>query len=133
MQTKFNKGSVILDPFRYIKRRDGVKIIEIGEGTKYKLFDFVILIPIYNDGDKIKSLRRELKKYLSIFSFFICFVDDSEDDNTSLEIKNNFNKNFKILKRIKKEKYSTRFSASIYGFEWIVNNINSKYIVEIDS
>ena len=81
---------------------------------KYKLFDFVILIPIYNDGDKIKSLRRELKKYLSIFSFFICFVDDSEDDNTSLEIKNNFNKNFKILKRIKKEKYSTRFSASIY-------------------
>ncbi len=34
LQTKFNKGSVILDPFRYIKRRDGVKIIEIGEGTK---------------------------------------------------------------------------------------------------
>jgi len=34
LQTKFNKDSVILDPFRYIKRRDGVKIIEIGEGTK---------------------------------------------------------------------------------------------------
>ncbi len=34
LQTKFNKGSVILDPFRYIKRRDGVKIIEIGEGIK---------------------------------------------------------------------------------------------------
>ena len=100
---------------------------------KYKLFDFVILIPIYNDGDKIKSLRKELNKYLSHFSFFVCFVDDSEDDNTSLEIKNNFNNNFKILRRIKKEKYSTRFSASIFGFEWIVNNVKSKYIVEIDS
>ena len=34
LNSKFNKGSTILDPFRYIKNREGVKIIEIGEGEK---------------------------------------------------------------------------------------------------
>jgi len=34
LNIKFNKGSFVLDPFRYIKKRDGVKIIEIGEGGK---------------------------------------------------------------------------------------------------
>lgn len=36
LNTKFDKGSTIIDPFRYIKKRDGVKIIEIGEGGKIK-------------------------------------------------------------------------------------------------
>ena len=34
LNINFNKGSYVLDPFRYIKKRDGVKIIEIGEGEK---------------------------------------------------------------------------------------------------
>ncbi len=97
------------------------------------MFDFVILIPIYNDSDKISSLKREIDNYLSSFNFFICFVDDSEDDKTSLEIKKYFHENVQILKRNKEETYSTRFSASIFGFKWIVKNINSEYIVEIDS
>ena len=34
LNIRFNKGSCVLDPFRYIKKRDGVKIVEIGEGAK---------------------------------------------------------------------------------------------------
>ena len=34
LNIRFNKGSYVLDPFRYIKKRDGVKIVEIGEGAK---------------------------------------------------------------------------------------------------
>ena len=34
LNISFNKGSCVLDPFRYIKKRDGVKIVEIGEGAK---------------------------------------------------------------------------------------------------
>ncbi len=36
LNTKFDSGSIIIDPFRYIKKREGVKIIEIGEGGKIK-------------------------------------------------------------------------------------------------
>ncbi len=34
LNINFKKGSNVLDPFRYIKNRDGVNIIEIGEGEK---------------------------------------------------------------------------------------------------
>ena len=34
LNVNFNKNSCVLDPFRYIKKRTGVKIIEIGEGGK---------------------------------------------------------------------------------------------------
>ena len=34
LNISFNKGSYVLDPFIYIKKRDGVKIVEIGEGAK---------------------------------------------------------------------------------------------------
>mgnify|MGYP001197384531 CR=1 FL=1 len=34
LNVNFNKNSYVLDPFRYIKKRTGVKIIEIGEGGK---------------------------------------------------------------------------------------------------
>ena len=34
LNINFQKGSSILDPFRFIKKREGVKIIEIGEGAK---------------------------------------------------------------------------------------------------
>ena len=34
LNINFKKGSNVIDPFRYIKNRDGVNIIEIGEGEK---------------------------------------------------------------------------------------------------
>ena len=34
LNVNFSKNSYVLDPFRYIKKRAGVKIIEIGEGGK---------------------------------------------------------------------------------------------------
>ena len=34
LNVNFSKNSYVLDPFRYIKKRTGVKIIEIGEGGK---------------------------------------------------------------------------------------------------
>ena len=55
------------------------------------------------------------------------------NENTSLEIKKYFTKNFYILRRKKIEKFSTRFYASFEGFKWIIKNVTSKYVVEIDS
>lgn len=99
----------------------------------YKEFDFVILIPVFNDDDKIGSLKNQLDYYLSNKKYFVCFVDDSSNDNTSLEIKKYFTKNFYILRRKKIENFSTRFYASFEGFKWIIKNVTSKYVVEIDS
>ncbi len=100
---------------------------------KYKKFDFAILIPVFHNEDKIKNLKTEIFKYLSNYNFFVCFVDDSKNDLTSFEIKKNFLDGFHIVKRDKKEEYSTRYSASLDGFKWIVANLEADYIVEIDS
>ena len=99
----------------------------------YKEYEFVILIPIFQDEDKIAALKNQLDRYLSNKNYFICFVDDSYNDQTYLEIKKYFVKNCFVLRRKKYEKFSTRFSASYDGFNWIINNIISKYVVEIDS
>ena len=34
LNIKFNKGSFVLDPFRYIKKREGINMVNIGEGSK---------------------------------------------------------------------------------------------------
>ena len=99
----------------------------------YKEFDFVILIPVFQDDDKIGPLKNQLDQYLSNKEYFVCFVDDSLNENTSLEIKKYFTKNFYILRRKKIEKFSTRFYASFEGFKWIIKNVTSKCVVEIDS
>tara|TARA_B100001057_G_C22787226_1_gene926098 strand:+ start:804 stop:1550 length:747 start_codon:yes stop_codon:yes gene_type:complete len=99
----------------------------------YKEFDFVILIPVFQDDDKIGPLKTQLDHYLSTKEYFICFVDDSLNENTSLEIKKHFTKNSHILRRKKIENFSTRFYASFEGFKWIIKNVTSKYVVEIDS
>ena len=99
----------------------------------YKEFDFVILIPVFQDDDKIRPLKNQLDQYLSNKEYFVCFVDDSLNENTSLEIKKYFTKNFYILRRKKIEKFSTRFYASFEGFKWIIKNVTSKCVVEIDS
>ena len=96
-------------------------------------FDFAILIPVFHNKDKIKPLKDEIVKYLSKFKYFICFVDDSFDNETQNEIEKTFSNNFHVLKRVKKENFSTRFSASLDGFKWLNNNVETNYIVEIDS
>lgn len=96
-------------------------------------FDFAILIPVFHNKEKIKPLKDEIVKYLSKYKYFICFVDDSSDNETKNEIEKNFSNNFHVLKRVKKEKFSTRFSASLDGFKWLNNNVDTNYIVEIDS
>ena len=100
---------------------------------KYKKFDFAVLIPVFHNEDKIKNLKTEIFKYLSNYNFFICFVDDSKNNDTSLEIKKHFLDNCHIIKREKNEKYSTRYSASLDGFKWIVSYLDADYIIEIDS
>ncbi len=96
-------------------------------------FNFVILIPVFDCQQHIKELKNEIYKYLENESFFICFVDDSTNNDTCEAIKKYFKENFYILRRKKLEKYSTRFSASLDGFKWISKNIETNYIVEIDS
>ena len=49
----------------------------------YKEFDFVILIPVFQDDDKIRPLKNQLDQYLSNKEYFVCFVDDSLNENTS--------------------------------------------------
>ena len=74
-------------------------------------FDFAILIPVFHNKDKIKPLKDEMVKYLSKYKYFVCFVDDSSDNETKSEIEKNFSNNFK----------------------WINNNVDTNYVVEIDS
>ena len=100
---------------------------------KLNKFNFVILIPVFNCQETIKELKNEIHRYLENENFFVCFVDDSTNNFTSDAIKENFKKNFFILKRKKFEKYSTRFSASLDVFKWISKNIETNFVVEIDS
>jgi len=98
-----------------------------------KVFDFVILIPVFQDDDKIIPLKEQLDKFLYNKDYFICFVDDSDSEKTSNIIKEKFKDNFFIIKRKKFENFSTRFSASFEGFKWIIDNVKSNYVVEIDA
>ena len=99
----------------------------------YKDFDFVVLIPVYQDYDKIGLLKEQLDIHLSTYNYFICFVDDSLNEKTSETILKYFVKNSFILRRKKIDKFSIRYSASYEGFKWITKNIKSNYVVEIDS
>ena len=100
---------------------------------KYKKFDFVILIPVFHDELRIQNLKKEIDNYLSKTDFFVCFVDDSKDEKTHLQINEYFRENYYVLRRKKIETYSTRYSASLDGFRWIVDNMDTNFIVEIDS
>ena len=100
---------------------------------KFKKFEFAVIIPVYNNENKIQKLKEEIYKYLSKENFYICFVDDSPTNKTLLEIEKQFNGNFHVLKREKIEKYSTRYSASLDGFKWVVENLDIEFVVEIDS
>ena len=92
----------------------------------YKDYDFVVLIPVYQDYDKIGLLKEQLDIHLSTYNYFICFVDDSLNEKTSETILKYFVKNSFILRRKKIDKFSIRYSASYEGFKWITKNIKSK-------
>ena len=75
----------------------------------YKEFDFVILIPVFNDDDKIGPLKNQLDYYLSTKEYFVCFVDDSSNENTTLEIKKYFTKIFIFLEERKLKTFQLDF------------------------
>ena len=45
LNIRFNKGSFVLDQFRYIKKWDGVKIVEIRAGAKIQKIWFYHINP----------------------------------------------------------------------------------------
>ncbi len=97
-------------------------------------YDLCILIPTFHEEKNIKSLFTEFNKLKSNLKLFYCFVDDSTNDLTKKEIEFHFkNKNFKILKFLKTKEISTRCKSSWNGFKWIINNLNSDYVVEMDA
>ena len=88
---------------------------------KYKKFEFVLLIPVFHNEDKIEQLKLEIQKYLVNESYFICFVDDSSNEETHIQIKKSFDSNFFVLRRKKVENFSTRYSASLEKVSTVVN------------
>lgn len=97
-------------------------------------YDLCILIPTFHEEKNIKNLYKEFSNLNSNLKLFYCFVDDSKNDLTKKEIEYHFkNKNFKILKFSKSEEISTRCKSSWNGFRWIIKNLNSDYVVEMDA
>ena len=98
------------------------------------MYDICILIPTYNEEQNIKKLSFSIKKYTKNLKYFVLFVDDSPNKKTYHEIKKYFNKkNTKIIHRIKKKNYSTRGEASWVGYNYIIKNIKTKIIADIDA
>lgn len=95
-----------------------------------------ILIPTYNEAKYIKSLFFEFDKIIkkNDYKFYYCFVDDSKDNKTKTEIEKYFPlNNTKIIRSKNKKNYSSRCKASWKGFKWLLNNVDSPYIVEFDA
>ena len=98
------------------------------------MYDICILIPTYNEEQSIKKLSFSIKKYTKNLKYFVLFVDDSPNKKTYYEIKKYFNKkNTKIIHRIKKKNYSTRGEATWVGYNYILKNIKTKIIADIDA
>ena len=51
---------------------------------KFNPFDFEVFIPVFHNEDKIKALKNEINKHLSNKNYFVCFVDDSFTESTSV-------------------------------------------------
>ena len=98
------------------------------------MYDICILIPTYNEEQSIKKLSFSIKKYTKNLKHFVLFIDDSPNKKTCYEIKKYFNKkNTKIIHRIKKKNYSTRGEATWVGYNYILKNIKTKIIADIDA
>tara|TARA_B110000858_G_C17804529_1_gene477173 strand:- start:3009 stop:3725 length:717 start_codon:yes stop_codon:yes gene_type:complete len=92
----------------------------------------ILVVPTRNESENIKNFSRALKVLKNV-PFVVCFVDGSEDNKTTIEIKKNFKKNFKIIKEKKRfNSQSSRCSASRLGFKWAVKQKKCKIIIDID-
>ena len=97
------------------------------------MYDICILIPTYKEDKNIRKLYFSIKKYTKNIKAFILFIDDSPNKKTFNEIKKYFKKNYKVIHRIKKNNFSTRGEATYFGYKYIIKNIKTKIIADIDA
>ena len=95
-----------------------------------------IVIPTYQEEKNIKKIFYKFSRYKKI-NFFFCFVDGSYDNNTKIQIKKYFKRNYKkIIKKKNKIGFfniSKRCEASSIGFKWLIKNTNAELIVDMDA
>ena len=97
------------------------------------MYDICILIPTYKEEKNIKKLYYAIKKFSKNIKTFILFIDDSPNFKTTNEIKKYFKKNRKIIHRLRKENFSTRGEATFFGYKYIIKNINTRIIFDMDA
>jgi len=93
-------------------------------------YELSIVIPVYNESLNIKSVITDWVKELNNYNMNYCFVivNDGSTDN-SIEIIKSLNHNIIIL-----DKHNSGHGRSIrLGYDFSVNNINSDFILQIDS
>ena len=95
-----------------------------------------IVIPTYQEKENIKKIFYKFSRNKKN-NFFFCFVDGSYDNNTKIQIKKYFKKNYKIISQKKNKigffKISKRCEASSIGFKWIIKNTNVDLIADMDA
>ena len=95
-----------------------------------KKFNFAISIPVFNNSHDIKKLFLSFQKS-QLKNYFICFVDDSTTSNVFDEINKNFKKNYFVIRGPNLK--NGRCAAVKKGFQWIVKNIKTETLIEMDS
>ena len=93
-------------------------------------FSFAISIPIFNNYQDIEKLYLSFTK-TKLKNYFICFVDDSNSNKALNEINKIFKKNYVIIRGPNKP--NGRCAAVKKGFKWILKNINTEILIEMDS
>jgi dolichol-phosphate mannosyltransferase len=99
-----------------------------------KKYDLAIIAPTYNNNlNDIKDFRLFLKDFqkANLKKCFILFVDDSIDNRSTLEIRNNIKSDYNIIRGPKQK--NGRFAALFVGFKWILKNIQTDIFVELDT
>ena len=98
--------------------------------NKKKTYIFALAIPTFNNHYDIQKLYKNFKK-AKLKNYFICFIDDSYNNSTIKEIKKNFKKHYTVIKGPRLR--NGRCAAVKTGFDWILKNINTEVIIEMDS
>jgi len=91
--------------------------------------DISVVIPVYNEGDNVIHLHRELKQVLERLNkkYEIIFVDDGSNDNTFENLKK-ISKNEKSLKIIQFTKNFQKAAALMAGF----NQAKGEMVITMD-
>lgn len=94
-----------------------------------------IVIPTYHEEDNIVELCNRIHASTNKLDIFLCFVDDSKNNKTEIQIKTYCKNRFHIIRGVpnKSIKISKRCFASRQGFMWLNNNFKPDIYVEIDS